>query len=263
MTEPLRALWLGRRRYVEVLELQRQFFEARKAETCSDVVLLLEHHPVITMGRGAHDAHLLASRPELERRGVDLVVTDRGGDVTLHAPGQLVAYPIVALGEGQRDVRKYVQLLERVMARLVAPYGVSAGPFAPHVGLWADRASPGSWPGQAEAQAPAKLGAIGVRISRWTTMHGFALNLTTDLSLFRWIVPCGIREYPVASVQSLSGATPSVRETAEAAHRELALGLARELGPFEDQSSEAGAAPDLDEEARKFGAGPRASSTIP
>jgi lipoyl(octanoyl) transferase len=260
--EPLTAWWLGRRRYVEALELQRRLFEARKADTVSDVVLLLEHAPVVTMGRGSHETHLLASRAELERQGVEVVVTDRGGDVTLHAPGQLVAYPIVRLGEGRRDVRKYVQLLERVMQRLVAPHGVGAGPFAPHIGLWADTSSPAEWPGQEKAQAPAKIGAIGVRISRWTTMHGFALNLSTDLSLFRLIVPCGIHEYPVASVQTLVGVAPDVRSTAEVAHRELAQGLDLEPIRFVDQSGHGALGPELDAELRKFADPPVSPSTI-
>jgi lipoyl(octanoyl) transferase len=255
-------MWLGRRKYLDALELQRALFEARKADSITDVVLFLEHEPVITMGRGSHDEHLLASQVELERQGVTLVVTDRGGDVTLHAPGQLVAYPIVGLGEGRRDVRKYVKLLQHVMQEVVAPHGIGGGSFEPHVGLWADVASPERWPGQEHVLAPAKLGAIGVRISRWTTMHGFALNLSTDLSLFRLIVPCGIRQYPVASVASLTGAAPAVRQAAEAAHRELAMGLGLELGRFVDRSQDAQLGSDFPEEVRKFGVRSQSASTI-
>lgn len=190
--------------------------DLRKADQIPDVVLLLEHEPTITSGRGAHASHLLSAPAVLEASRITTVVTDRGGDVTLHAPGQLVAYPIVKLGEGQRDVRKYVNGLTRVMQRLVEPYGIRAGTAEGLVGLWTDGADPLNFTDFASARVPMKIGAIGVRISRWVTMHGFALNLTTDLSLFRHIVPCGISEYGVASVESLVGKTPSVEAAAAA-----------------------------------------------
>jgi lipoyl(octanoyl) transferase len=234
---PLLGVWLGRRRYAEVLVLQESLFESNKLSRGPNVALFVEHEPVVTLGRGAHDEHLLASRSELERLGVSLHPANRGGDVTLHAPGQLVAYPIVALEADRRDVRKYVRALERVMQRLVAPSGVEAGPFAPHVGLWADQAAPGRFSGEGQLGVPVKLGAIGVRISRWTTMHGFALNLSTDLSLYRVIVPCGIAEHGVASVASLVGHAPDVESSARQAQRELAFELGFEPGEYLDRSS--------------------------
>jgi lipoyl(octanoyl) transferase len=236
MSEPLFGAWLGRRPYAEVLALQESLFEACKASRIPSVVLFVEHEPVVTTGRGAHAEHLLASRKELERIGVSLSAANRGGDVTLHAPGQLVAYPIVRLGAQRRDVRKYVKALERVMQRLVAQFGVAAGPFAPHVGLWADKAAPDHFAGDGQLTVPVKLGAIGVRISRWTTMHGFALNLSNDLSLYRVIVPCGIAEYGVASVASLVGGAPDVASTARRAHEELGLALGLEPSRYSDHA---------------------------
>jgi len=157
--------------------------------------------------------------------GVSVVETGRGGDVTLHAPGQLVCYPIVDLSPDRRDVRRYVNDLSRSMQRLAQHYGVGAGTHSAYVGVWVDRANVTAWPGEASARDPAKLGAIGVRISRWVTMHGFAFNLSTDLELFGLIVPCGISEFGVTSIQVLTGSAPSVAEAAK-----LALGfIASEL----------------------------------
>jgi lipoyl(octanoyl) transferase len=209
-----RALWLGCQPYGPTHELQSRLFEARRQGHLGDTILLLEHAPVITRGRGARNAHLLASPEELRRLGVDTVDTGRGGDVTLHAPGQLIAYPIFDLSPDWQDVRRYVRTLSNVMADVVAMSGIDAGTLDRYIGLWADAASPGHWPGEGSLQTPLKLGAIGVRISRWITMHGFALNLHPDLSLFRLIVPCGIQEYGVTSVQQLMGAAPAVPEAA-------------------------------------------------
>lgn len=214
MSHDLHGYFLGRRPYVPTLALMERFFEARRRAEISDSVLLLEHEPVITLGRGAKAENLLANEQELQKLGVGVVTTGRGGDITLHAPGQLIAYPLLDLNPHRRDVRKYVQTLTEVMKRIVSPHGIDAGTIDAMIGLWADAAQFEKWRGQAAAEAPVKLGAIGVRISRWVTAHGFALNLTTDLSLYRWIIPCGIREYPVASVQSLTGATPDLREEA-------------------------------------------------
>jgi lipoyl(octanoyl) transferase len=194
-----------------------ELFEARKAGSVGDTILFVEHEPVITLGRGAKALHLLASPAELERQGVELVNTGRGGDVTLHGPGQLVAYPILDLNPDRCDVRRYVKDLERVMQLLVADHGLAAGLFDRYVGLWVDTQNPQRWLSGKEAESPAKIGAVGVRISRWITMHGFALNLDIDLSWFRLIVPCGISEYPVVSLESLAGKAPSVEQAAERA----------------------------------------------
>lgn len=219
-------------------QLQKRLLEQRRLGAGSDVVLLVEHEPVITMGRGAREAHLLASRTVLEQRGVELIVSDRGGDVTLHAPGQLVAYPIVALSAAQRDVRRYVRGLADVMRALVAPLGVDGGSIERYVGLWVDPSQPRHWSGEAQVTRPAKIGAIGVRISRWITMHGFALNVSNDLSLFQLIVPCGIAEHGVASVVGLVGDAPPLDELARRAHQLLAQRLERRQLPTWDASDE-------------------------
>ncbi len=232
MTTQLNAIWLGTRPYAPLYELQCQLMELRKADRIGDVVLLLEHEPTITSGRGAHAENFLTPPALLAANGITSVVTDRGGDVTLHAPGQLVAYPIVKLNEKQRDVRKYVGGLTQVMQRLVAKFGIAAGTAEGMVGLWTDGQQPGVFTDFGSARVPLKIGAIGVRISRWVTMHGFALNLTTDLSLFGHIVPCGIAEYGVASVESLVGQTPSVEATGRAALPLFAEVLGRTVGEY-------------------------------
>jgi len=201
----LRGIWLGRSGYADALKEQERLFAERLAGRGEDTVLLLEHEPVVTEGRGAKPAHLLATPELLRARGIEHHQSNRGGDVTLHAPGQLVAYPIVDLNPDRRDVRRWVRGLTETMRRLTAELGVATGLHPDHIGLWADQQRPDSFTTIADAREPVKLGAIGVRISRWVTMHGFALNLVNDLSLYEVIVPCGIREHGVASVASLGG----------------------------------------------------------
>ena len=213
----LRAFWLGRAAYEPVHALQNQLQEARKAGQIADTVLFVEHEPTITLGRGATLDHLLTSEAALMESGIALVSTGRGGDVTLHAPGQLVCYPILDLHPDRMDVRRYVKDLNRVMMALAQSYGIDTGTIDEYIGLWADQADPSAWPGEKAARTPVKIGAIGVRISRWVTMHGFAFNLSTDLSLFRLIVPCGISVFGVGSVASLTGTAPSVESAAERA----------------------------------------------
>ncbi len=233
----LRGVWLGRRPYLPVLELQQKLHAARRDGAIDDVVLLLEHEPVITLGRGAKAEHLLLSTEALRERGVDVVETGRGGDVTLHAPGQLVAYPIVDLSPDRQDVRRYVRDLSEVMRRIAGRYGVSGGRIDEYIGLWVDADHPENWPGEEHVSRPVKLGAIGVRISRWVTMHGFALNLSTDLSLFQLIVPCGIRELGVAALENFGHGAPSTRRAAELAHAELSEILGRTPCDLEDCSA--------------------------
>jgi lipoyl(octanoyl) transferase len=211
----LRALWLGRAAYDPVHALQHELQEARKAGRVGDTVLFVEHEPTITLGRGATPDHLLTSEAALSEAGIALVSTGRGGDMTLHAPGQLVCYPILDLHPDRMDVRRYVKDLNRIMMALAQSYGIHSGVIEKYIGLWADQANPSAWPGVEAARTPVKIGAIGVRISRWVTMHGFAFNLSTDLALFRLIVPCGISEFGVGSVASLTGSAPSVQSAAE------------------------------------------------
>lgn len=217
MSPTLSGYFLGRRPYRPIFELMMRAHEARKNGSIGDVVLLLEHDPVITLGSGAKKSHLLANDETLAKLGIDVVETRRGGDVTLHAPGQLVAYPILDLNPDKRDVRKYVAALTDVMRQLVSAHGIGAGTREGMIGLWADRQHPFLWPGEQAASQPEKLGAVGVRISRWVTAHGFALNLATDLSLFSLIVPCGIQDFGVSSVHEMVGATPDLHTEAKRA----------------------------------------------
>lgn len=229
MTRKLVAYWLGQRDYRSVHAFQERLASARRSNDAPDTVLFLEHDPVITLGRGAKREHILLDAERRKALGIDCVETGRGGDVTLHAPGQLVCYPIIELSPEQRDVRRYVKNLTETMRRVVSHYGVQAGILDPHIGLWVDRAAPGRWLGSASAADPAKIGAIGVRISRWVTTHGFALNLTVDLSLFSAIVPCGIRAHGVTSLQELTRTRANTREVADLALDHLAgvLGFQR------------------------------------
>jgi len=197
-------------------------FASRQRGEIKDTVLFVEHETVITLGRGTKAGHLLASQEALRSLGVDLLAVERGGDITLHAPGQLVCYPILDLRPDRCDVRRYVNDLANCMRRVLADFALDGGLVDGKVGLWLDRASPSMWPGAAAAADLAKIGAIGVRLSRWVTMHGYALNLSTNLQLYNLIVPCGIREYPVTSIQQVTGASPCVADVAEQAFQHVA-----------------------------------------
>jgi lipoyl(octanoyl) transferase len=172
-----------------------------------DLLLLLEHEPVVTMGRRAHEEHLLLPRDTLLARGIEVHDTGRGGDVTYHGPGQLVAYPIVALPPEQQDVRRYVWTLEEAMIRLCADHGIEAVRIA---GL------NGAWVGED------KIGAVGVRISHWVTMHGLAFNVSTELTAFDLIVPCGIRDHGVTSLQAATGREHALDDVATSLGNHLA-----------------------------------------
>jgi len=228
----LTARWLGRQSYAPVHALMERLFAERGAGRVGDTVLFVEHEPVITLGRGAHQENLLFPQEVLHARGVELASTGRGGDVTLHAPGQLVCYPILDLAPDRCDVRRYVGDLRETMRKLAAEFGVAGGAAEGLIGLWVDAARPSEWHGAEQAQRLSKLGAIGVRISRWITMHGFAFNLTTDLSLYDLIVPCGISTHGVTSIEALTKAATTPRQAAPRAFELLAGVLDAEAVEF-------------------------------
>ena len=207
------AYWLGRVSYESAHRLQEELLQARLRGDVGDVILLLEHDSVITLGRGAKRENIVSSDEERRALGVDVVETGRGGDVTYHGPGQLVVYPILDLKPDRRDVRKYVQDLEAIMISVAAEHGIAAAvPKDPKlVGVWVDLANPTQWNCEGTI---AKIGAIGVRLSRWVTMHGFAFNVSTNLAEFGLIVPCGLKGRGVTSLKSLKGAAPSVEDVA-------------------------------------------------
>ena len=234
----LTAYWLGRISYERAHRLQEALVEERAAGRIGDTLLLLEHDPVITLGRGAKQENILAGDEDLHARGVTVVETARGGDVTFHGPGQLVAYPIIDLNPDRCDVRRYVRDLAEVMIGLARDNGVAAGVLPPDpklIGVWVDTSSPETWD-EARSLAAArgelrfdpgaptlgKIGAIGVRLARWVTMHGFAFNISTDLTGFRLIVPCGIQTLGVTTLERLLGPGAAIPTVESMAHTSLA-----------------------------------------
>jgi lipoyl(octanoyl) transferase len=200
--------------YQDALELQHHLVEDRKAGRIVDQLLLLEHPPVITLGvRTRNDrSHVLETPESLAARGVALFETGRGGDVTYHGPGQLVGYPILDLKPDRCDVHRYVRDLEEVLIRTVATFDIEAGRVAGLTGIWV---------------GSEKLAAIGVRISRWVTSHGFALNVNTNLDHFRLIVPCGIADKGVTSMERLLGRKVPMVEVQDEVARRFALAFDR------------------------------------
>jgi lipoyl(octanoyl) transferase len=177
---------LGLIGYERAWDLQKRVVAARKLALIPDVLLICEHPHVITMGRNGRSEHLLASEQTLRTRGVEFHATNRGGDITYHGPGQIVAYPILNLSEIRRDVGWYVRQLEEAMIRTTAEFGIIAERREGRTGIWVNVTDANEMPNEE------KLGAIGVHISRWVTSHGLAYNVSTDLSFFDLIVPCGI-----------------------------------------------------------------------
>nr|PZM93044.1 MAG: octanoyltransferase [Pseudomonadota bacterium] len=196
---------LGRVEYADGLALMQSLARRREEGEGEDVLLLLEHPPVLTLGRSAHREHVLLSEAELGARGVELYETDRGGDVTYHGPGQLVGYPVFDLKPDRKDVRRYVGGLEEAVIRTLADFGIQAGRIPKWTGVWVG--------GEDDPNA-VKVCAIGVHIRKWITTHGFALNVRPDLRHFGMIVPCGIRERGVSSISELLGRPVELSEVA-------------------------------------------------
>jgi lipoyl(octanoyl) transferase len=186
--------------YAEAWELQKRLVTARKNGAIGDVLLLCEHPHVITLGRNGKREHLLASEQVLRQKGVEFHSSDRGGDITYHGPGQLVGYPILNLAAIRKDVVWYVRMLEEVMIRATAEFGITAERVAGKTGIWVRGTASDS---NASANTEEKLGAIGVHISRWVTSHGFAYNVSTDLRYFDLIVPCGITGRKATSLEKI------------------------------------------------------------
>ena len=213
---PLRSAWLGRVDYLDAWRLQSAVASRVRAGD-DERLLLLEHDPVYTIGRRGTTQHLLAEPDELRRAGASAYRVDRGGDITYHGPGQLVGYPVVRLGDAP-DLTGYVRAIEGALVDALASYGVAA-----HT----ERGKTGVWIELPESGAQAKIAAIGVRVSRGVTTHGFALNVHTDLAAFERMIPCGFA-HEVASLERL-GVTADTREVADRAAMALADRLGRTL----------------------------------
>lgn len=205
---------LGRIDYARALELQKQRIAQRKAGEIPDTLLLLEHPHVYTFGRNARRENLLAAPEKLAKIGADVYETDRGGDVTYHGPGQLVGYPIFDLTQHRRDVALFMRSLEEVFIGVAAEYGLTAVRIPKLTGVWVGNE---------------KLVAMGIHISRWITSHGFAFNIGADLRYFEWIIPCGIRDKGVTSLEKALGRPVPVEDAAARVVRHFGKVFAMEM----------------------------------
>jgi len=216
VTRPIEIHRLGVVSYSDALDLQKHLVERRKSNEIPDQLLLLEHPPVITLGVKTRNdrSHVVATPEVLEEEGVEVFESGRGGDVTYHGPGQLVGYPIMDLRPDRCDVHRYVRDLEEVLILVAADFGVTASRLPGLTGAWV---------------GGEKLAAIGVRIARWVTSHGFALNVNTNLAHFNLIVPCGIADKGVTSLAHVKGRTLDMDEVADSTARALAAVFDRSL----------------------------------
>lgn len=192
--------------YLEALTVQMELVKARTEDSIPDVLLLLEHPHIYTIGRGGKEENLLVGTEELERRGISVLRVNRGGDITYHGPGQLVGYPIIKLEGSNRDVFLYLRRLEEMLKETLSVWGINAQQISGLTGVWVE---------------DMKIGAIGVGMRKWVTFHGFALNVSPDLSYFRYIVPCGITKKGVTSLQSLLKEKVSMEEVTEVVVRKF------------------------------------------
>ncbi len=191
---------LGLIEYSQAYHLQKELLRQRANDEVADVLLLMEHPPTITMGKSGKPENILASQAQLAKEGVSLFFVDRGGDVTYHGPGQLVAYPIINLSKRGRDVHKYVRDLEEVIIRTLSDFDINACRDSNHAGVWVK---------------DEEIAAIGLRIIRWVSMHGFALNVNPDLKHFSLINPCGFSDRKATSMANLLGQEISMATVAE------------------------------------------------
>lgn len=186
--------------YQEAWELQQQVFQLRVDGKIEDILFLLEHPNTYTLGKTANKDHLVGSKPFLENHGVKVYEIDRGGDITFHGPGQIVGYPIIDLNNWERDTHKYLRAIEDVIMKTCSDYGLRASRNSEYTGVWAGNK---------------KIAAIGIKVSRWITMHGFAFNINTDLSLYDGIIPCGIQDKGVTSIETELGKSIDLQEVKE------------------------------------------------
>ena len=203
MTKNNRALTycdLGLIDYKEAWDLQKHTFELRHRKKISDIIYLLEHPHTYTLGKVADEKNLIGSKEYLDKKKISVYNIDRGGDITYHGPGQIVGYPIIDLNEWQNDTHKYLRALEEVIIKTCGHFGIKGIRDPKYTGVWIENR---------------KIAAIGVKISRWITMHGFAFNVNTDLSLFKGIIPCGIVDKEVTSLQKELSRSVSISEVKE------------------------------------------------
>jgi lipoate-protein ligase B len=209
-----RAIHLGVVDYDDAFALQKRHVERLQRNEGDDVLIFVEHPHVITVGRNADGRAIVADRRAIEGRGAKVVATDRGGDVTYHGPGQLVGYPIVRLEPGRRDIRRYVHDLEHVLIDTLADFGVDAARHPEHRGVWVEGR---------------KIASLGIRISRWVTSHGFALNVSTDLSYFSLMNPCGIAGCTMTSLEQECAGPVSMAAVRERVTVHFARVFARDM----------------------------------
>lgn len=213
----------GRVAYADGLAMQQQAVENLRDDTGEEQLFLLEHNHVFTLGRAAKEMNILASRDYLAAEGIEVHEIGRGGDVTYHGHGQLVGYPIINLKPDRCDVHRYVRDIEEVLIRTIADYDITGERVKGLTGVWVGNE---------------KIAAIGVRIARWITSHGFALNLNTDLRYFQMIVPCGIVDKGVTSMQKILGRTLDMQEVAQCAAQHFAEVFARQVRVISAVSSQ-------------------------
>ncbi|MBT3862194.1 MAG: lipoyl(octanoyl) transferase LipB [Chloroflexi bacterium] len=224
----LRAAWLGEIDYGSALDLQRLLVDKRKSRLIPDSILFLEHSHVVTLGRRADDTHLVTERSKLLAAGVEVFETDRGGEATYHGLGQLVGYPIIDVRMAKLGPVTYVRMLEKSIIETLVEYGIDAHLVDGETGVWVDGVPNEKRDTERNPQGR-KIAAIGVRISSGVTMHGFALNVSTDLSYFQHIIPCGMPDLPFTSIEIESDESTDTRECAEIVAKKLSSNLDREL----------------------------------